>query len=120
MHQALHKNTDRTTKNCGRKRKTTKHGDRLLKLLNQRSPEASSTSIAQQIRQLGVNISSHEVRRRLLSDFELLAYRPAKKILIIESQRRMRLKFCNLYKDKPADWWDSIMFSDGKCVSTIA
>ena len=60
-----HKNTDRTTKrkNCGRKR--TKRGDRLLKLLNQRSPEASSTSIAQQVRQLGVNISSRTVRRRL-------------------------------------------------------
>jgi transposase len=52
------------------------------------------------------------VRRRLLCDFKLPARRPAKKPLITKKQLKGRLNFCHAFKNKSAEWWDKVMFSD--------
>lgn len=99
-------------KNCHGVRKTTQRQDRLLKAIVTRSPHASSARVAQASRDYGFPISDRTVRRRLLKDFNLPARRPAKKPMITRKQLRNRIAFCKSLKDKPAEWWDRVMFSD--------
>lgn len=96
----------------GRVRKTSKRDDRMLKAIVSRSPDASSNRISTMAQQAGINISSRTVRRRLEKDFKLRARRPARKPMVTEKQRQSRIKFCKKYQDKPAEWWDNVMFTD--------
>lgn len=98
--------------NCGRRRKTTPRQDRFVKSVVTASPHTSSNRIAQLAQEHGINISSRTVRRRLSDDFGLVARRPAKKPLMTKKQLRDRLNFCHALKDKPAEWWDRVMFTD--------
>ena len=99
-------------KRCGRKRKTTPREDRILKAVVTRSPHASSARVAHEARQRGADVSARTVRRRLSKDFNLVARRPAKKLLMTAKQIRARIAFCQRHKDKSATWWDRVMFSD--------
>jgi transposase len=112
VRNVISSNGSSNRRNCGRKRKTTLREDRLLKGAVVRSPHASSARLAHESRQRGCNISSRTVRRRLSKDFNLVARRPAKKPMMTRAQLRARLRFCKIHKDKPADWWDKVMFSD--------
>jgi transposase len=98
--------------NCGRKRITSSREDRLLKTIVVRSPHASSARVTREATDCGIAISSRTVRRRLAIDFKLLARRPAKKPLMTKKHLQARISFCNAMKDKPAEWWDRVMFSD--------
>jgi predicted transcriptional regulator len=99
-------------KNCGRKRKTNSRQDRIMKAAVVRSPHASSARIAHNMRADGIEVSDRTVRRRLSTEFNLVARRPAKKPLITKKQLQARLRFCKSLRDKPITWWDNVMFSD--------
>src|ERR1051325_4904392 len=99
-------------KNCGRKRKTNSRQDRIMKAAVVRSPHASSARIAHNMRADGIEVSGRTVRRRLSTEFNLVARRPAKKPLITKKQLQARLRFCKSQRDKPITWWDNVMFSD--------
>lgn len=98
--------------NNRRPRKTTPRDDRLIKHLVQLSPHISSVRVAQVAGERGINISSRTVRRRLTSEFHLVARRPAKKPLLTTKQLKARLQFCKAMKDKSAAWWEKVMFTD--------
>ena len=99
-------------KNCGRKRKTTPRQGRLLKAAVVRSPHASSARVAESARCQGIQVSARTVRKRLTSQFNLVARRPAKKPLMTEKQRLARVRCCKEMSKKTADWWDQVMFTD--------
>ena len=60
----------------------------------------------------GVKASSRTVRRRLLTQFGLRAYRPAKKPHLNKLQRDKRIRFCKKYLHWNEDDWSKILFSD--------
>lgn len=97
---------------CGRKRVTTAYDDRVMKKAVTKDPHTASALVAAQLREAGVSVSSRTVRRRLQKEFKLTARRPAKKPLLSEKQRKARLAFCKAHVNKPAEWWDRVMFSD--------
>ena len=83
--------------------------DRLMRRMVVANPSISSSAIAAK---LPVPVSSRAVRRRLLTDFDLAARRPAKKAMLTAKNIRDRLAFCRKYKDWTADDWMKVMFSD--------
>lgn len=103
----------------GRKRITTPRDDRFLKSIVVHSPNASSARISHAARVQGIDVSSRTVRRRLAKEFNLPARRPAKKPLMTERQRLARIKFCREMKDKTAEWWEQVMFSDESTFSQV-
>ena len=40
------------------------------------------------------------------------SYKAVKKPYLNSSHKQKRLEFCNLYKDKSMDFWNSVLFSD--------
>jgi len=98
--------------NCGRRRKATQRQDRFVKSILAGSPHTSSNRIAQLAQERGIAISSWTVRRWLSVDFGLVSRRPAKKHLMMKTQLQDRLNFCHAMKDKSAEWWERVMFTD--------
>lgn len=105
--------------NSGRIRKTTRRQHCLFKAIVVRSPRATSARIAHDARNHDIHVSSRIVRRRLLSEFNLVAQRSAKKPLMTEKQRLARMKFCKKMMKKPDDWRDRVMFSDESTCSQV-
>lgn len=119
VQNALRDPTPCVSRRTGRKRKTSGRQDRFLKAVVVRSPHASSARVAQYARDNNIEVSSRTVRRRLSSEFNLVARRPAKKPLMTEKQRLSRIKFCREMIKKPADWWDRVMFTDESTFSQV-
>ena len=83
-----------------------------MKIQIDKAPTLSSLNLNKTLSDAGVELSDRTIRRRLQKEFKLPARRPSKKPMLTEKQRRMRLQFCRLYKDKPKQWWSQVMFSD--------
>uniref|UniRef100_A0A673Y5E3 Transposase Tc1-like domain-containing protein n=1 Tax=Salmo trutta TaxID=8032 RepID=A0A673Y5E3_SALTR len=98
-------------KASGRPRKSSKHQDRLLKLIQRRDRGTTSTELAQEWQQAGVSASARTVRRSLLED-GLVSRRAAKKPLLSRKNIRDRLIFCKRYRDWTAEDWGKVIFSD--------
>ena len=99
-------------KNCKGVKRTSRREDRMIKSIVLRKPDESSETIARQIRRIGICVSSRTIRRRLSTTFNLPARRPAKKPMLTEKQRKMRLRFCHRYKETDEAWWDQVLFTD--------
>uniref|UniRef100_A0AAZ3RNY5 Transposase Tc1-like domain-containing protein n=1 Tax=Oncorhynchus tshawytscha TaxID=74940 RepID=A0AAZ3RNY5_ONCTS len=84
-------------KASGRPRKSSKRQDHLLKLIQLRDRGTTSTALAQEWKQAGVNASARTVRQRLLED-GLVSRRAAKKPLLSRKNIRDRLIFCKRYR----------------------
>ena len=80
-------------KASGHPRKSSKHLDRLLKLIQLRDRDTTSAELAQEWQQAGVSASARTVRRRLLED-GLVSRRVAKKPLLSRKNIKDRLIFC--------------------------
>ena len=89
-------------KASGRPRKSSKHEDRLLKLIQLRDRRTTSTQLAQEWQQAGV-------RQRLLED-GLVSRRAAKKPLLSRKNIRDRLIFSRRYRDWTAEDWGKVIF----------
>uniref|UniRef100_A0A8K9X8F3 Tc1-like transposase DDE domain-containing protein n=1 Tax=Oncorhynchus mykiss TaxID=8022 RepID=A0A8K9X8F3_ONCMY len=98
-------------KASGCPRKSSKHQDRLLKLIQLRDRGTTSTELAQEWQQAGVSESACTVRQRLLKD-GLVSRRAAKKPLLSRKNIRDRLIFCKRYRDWTAEDWGKVIFSD--------
>ena len=79
-------------KASGHPRKSSKHQDRLVKLIQLWDRGTTSTELAQEWQQAGVSASERTVRRRLLED-GLVSRRAAKKPLLFRKSIRDRLIF---------------------------
>lgn len=97
-------------KASGHPRKSSKHQDHLLKLIQLWDRGTNSTELAQEWQQAGVSASACTVRRRLLEDG--LVSRAAKKPLLSRKNIRDRLIFCKRYRDWTAEDWGKVIFSD--------
>ena len=95
-------------KNCKGVRSTNSRDDRFIKRCVTDNPSISSSRISHIMKERNVNVSSRTVRRRLQKDLGM----PAKKPMLTEKQRLMRLKFCRKYKDCTAEWWERVLFTD--------
>ena len=98
-------------KSPGRPRKTYIQTDRLMKRLVQGDPTSSSSAIQSQLPPQ-VDISTRTIRRRLLDDCKLRAYRPACVPRLSAKNVKDRLVFARKYKDWTAQQWERVMFSD--------
>jgi transposase len=87
-----------------RSRKSSKHQNRLLKLIQLRDRGTISTELAQESQQAGVSASARTVRRRLLED-RLVSRRAEKKPRLSRKNVRDRLIFCKRYRDGTAEDW---------------
>ena len=85
-------------KASGRPRKSSKHQDRLLKMIQLRDRGTTSTELAQEWQQAGVSAYAHTVRRILLED-GLVSRTAATKPLLSRKNIRDRLIFCRRYRD---------------------
>uniref|UniRef100_A0A674DNM5 Transposase Tc1-like domain-containing protein n=1 Tax=Salmo trutta TaxID=8032 RepID=A0A674DNM5_SALTR len=111
--------SSRTSRSCsivvkkasGLPRKSSKHQDRLLKLIQLRDQGTTSTELAREWQQAGVSASARTVRRRLLED-GLVSRRASKKPLLSRKNIRDRLIFCKRYRDWTAENWGKVIFSD--------
>lgn len=112
VQNAIHRGSVTRRQNCARPRKTTPREDRMLKNIVNLSPHTSSSRVAQVARERGIMISSRTVRRRLTTDFSLVARRPARKPVMTKAQIRGRIRFCKALQNKSADWWECVMFTD--------
>ena len=97
-------------KASGRPRKS-KRQNRLLKLIQLRDRGTTSTELAQEWQQAGVNASASTVRRRLLEN-GLVSRRAEKKPLLSRKNMRDRLIFCKRYRDWTAEDWGKVIVSD--------
>jgi transposase len=107
----------------GRPRCTSGRVDRIIKRLVQDNPRISSAQISQNITSLSSAAkpcSPRTVRRRLFSEFNLKARRPARKPLLNLTQRKKRLEYCQQHKDWTADDWESVLFSDESSFSQFS
>ena len=98
-------------KSPGRPRKTSIQTDRLMKRIVQSDPTTSSSAIQSQLPPQ-TNISARTIRRRLLTDFKLRAYRPAAVPKLSSKNVRDRVSFAKKYKDWTVQQWERVMFSD--------
>ena len=80
-------------KASGCPRKSSKHQDHLLKLIQLRDWGTTRTELAQEWQQAGVSASTRTVRRRLLED-DRVSRRAAKMPLLSRKNIRDRLIFC--------------------------
>lgn len=93
----------------GRPRVTTPREDGMLRRCAVKNPGYSSLEVKNETR---VVASTRTIRRRLVNEFHLRAYRPARKPLIDDKQRRRRLAFCKRYLHWTEDQWKKVLFSD--------
>ena len=99
-------------KRSGRPRSTSKRDDNVILRCSKLNPFASSSDIRSELSQHNVNISSRTIRRRLLTDFGLKCYKPARKPLLSKKNIADRLKFCKKYAKWTTDSWAKVLFSD--------
>ena len=76
---------------CGRKRKTTPRDDTCLVRESVKDPRMTSDTLANDLREKGIEVSSSTVRRRLL-EVGRKAYRPLKKQLLTKAMKAKRYK----------------------------
>ena len=97
--------------NCGRKRATTKRGDRLITRTVLENRKSSLKELLHKVRERGVAISRRTLRRRL-KEAGLVAKRPLRKPLLTPTMIRKRLQWAKKYKNWTEEDWDKVIFSD--------
>lgn len=98
-------------KRSGRPRVTTVQTDRLVRRVVVKDPTSSAVAI-QSVLPPDALVSVRTIQRRLASEFNLRAYRPASKPMRSTKNVRDRLIFCNRYKTWTSEDWHKVMFSD--------
>lgn len=98
-------------KRTGRPRMTSGRTDSLIRRIVTANPTASASFIATQLPE-DVQPSEWTIRRRLRKDFDLKAYRPARKPLLSTKNIKDRLSFCKAHRSWSVDDWCRVMFSD--------
>lgn len=92
----------------GRRRKTTKREDKMIKRQIIKNPKVSSGQI---VKNLSLEISERTVRRRAV-EAGLCSYRSAKKPFISAKNRKLRLEFARKYLSWTPEKWKLVLFSD--------
>lgn len=96
---------------CGRRRKTTRRDDVILLRESKRDPRKTSDSIAKDLKDRGIEVSSSTVRRRLL-ECGRRARRPLKKQLLTKPMKSKRYKWALQHKNWTKEDWRKVIFSD--------
>jgi len=102
-------------KRTGRPRMTSPRTDSVIRRIVTANPSATASFIATQLPE-GVQPSVWTIRRRLKNDFNLPAYRPAKKPLLSAKNIRDRRNFCSAYRLWTKEEWARVLFSDESLV----
>jgi len=103
------KTGDITSKvSTGRHRLLSPRDERELLLTMRRDPRTRPSTLCHS---LPTKVSVQTVRRTLVRT-GLHAYRMRRKPSLTAAQREARLKWAREYAKKPADFWDSVIFSD--------
>ena len=92
----------------GRRRKTSKRDDKMIKRQIIKDPKVSSGQIVKDLR---LDVSERTVRRRAV-EAGLCSYRSAKKPFISAKNRKLRLEFAKKYLSWTPEKWKLILFSD--------
>lgn len=96
----------------GRKRCTTVHDDRFLKINSLRDRKRTSTQLKNELlsaRQ--VNVSARTIRRRL-KEANLTPKRPVKVPRLLPRHKSSRLEFAHTHANWGTDQWATVLFSD--------
>lgn len=82
-----------------------------------KNPTASASAISNL---LPVQISTRTIQRRLHTEFNLKAYKAAKKPLLSVKNIRDRIAFCNRVQHWTPEMWSRVLFSDETSVKQFA
>jgi hypothetical protein len=107
----------------GRKPKTSKQTDAILKREVLKCPSITSTELKKLHPELLKDVALRTIRHRLLKDLNLPSRRAAKKPLLTEKMKLKRLNFARSYKHWTKEQWSAVMFSDEssfKCIRTTS
>lgn len=96
---------------CGRKKKTSPRDDAYLLRQSRKDPRKTSDALNTDLKELGIQISSSTVRRRLIA-VERFARRPLKKQLLTKTMKEKRYKWAKKYKEWTKEQWRKVMFTD--------
>ena len=96
----------------GRKAKTTVRTDRYIRQLAMKNRKLSAKKIASEVQEAtGTSLCPQSVRNRL-NDTGLSGRIARKKPYISDRNKRKRLAFAKEHVNKPAEFWNSILWSD--------
>lgn len=99
-------------KKSGRPRITNEKQDKIIEKLAKSNPRQNSVVLCNKIKQdYQIKCCPKTVKRRL-RDKGLYARKPARKPLISEKNRRLRLEFAKKYVNKPMVFWEKVLWSD--------
>lgn len=120
VHQAVAKfqmeGTYTDAKRPGRPRKTSPRDDHMIRRAAVRSPTSSASKIRSALLAKGVNVSRRTVSRRLVNDFGLKSYKPAKKPRLTPAMKLKRLRFARKHVKWTLQQWQQVLFSDESTV----
>ena len=101
----------------GRPRVTSKNTDRLIRRASVKHPTASASSISNL---LPAPVSTRTIQRRLHTEFNLKAYKAAKKPLLSAKNIRDRYTFCKRVENWTSEMWSRVLFSDETIIKQFA
>ena len=104
----------------GRPRVTSPATDRSIRRACVANPTISATEIRAGLPANTSAPSTRTIQRRLSTEFNLKAYRPAKKPALSPKNIRDRLAFCNRVKDWTPEMWAKVLFSDETIVQQFS
>ena len=106
-------------KQPGKPKKTSSRTRSVLRRQIEGNPSLTAKELKEQNHVLLCNVSLRTVQETLHRDLDYRCYRPRKKPLINDRQRKRRLLFAKKYRDWPLDNWRKVLWSDEStfCVS---
>ena len=101
----------------GRPRVTSSQTDRMIRRYAVAKPTASSSEIQASLPTTVPKPCTSTIRRRLAYEFNLRAYKPAKKCKLSLKNIRDRVEFCKRHRQRTSNEWKNVMFSDETMIS---
>ena len=108
-----------TGKKSARPRKSTPRDDHVIRRIAVRSLMSSASKIRYALLGKGTEISRRTVSRRLVDDFGLKAYKPARKPRLTQAMKNKRLAFAKKHATRTKQQWSKVLFSDESTVQQL-
>ena len=99
------------SKRPGRPRKTTVVDDHRILSMVKKNPFTTSTHVKNTLQEVGVSVSKSTIKRRL-HESKYRGFTTRCKPLISLKNRKARLDFAKKLLKKPAQFWNSILWTD--------
>jgi transposase len=96
---------------AGRKCKTTKRDERTIKRVIEKNRFTTVTDLKNTLQESGIDVSRATTHRRM-KDLKYSSYKSRCKPLLNIKQRRKRIDWSRIHKNKDPHFWKNVIFSD--------